>query len=69
MRRLFTKDLREQLKTYRILIAVIAFALFGLVSPLTMKMLPHMIPVSGTGGFQLTMYPGKPASAMQLPST
>lgn len=55
MRRLFTKDLREQLKTYRILIAVIAFALFGLVSPLTMKMLPHMIPVSGTGGFQLTI--------------
>lgn len=54
MRNLLAKDALEQLKTYRLLIAVVVFLIFGLTSPVLMKMMPKMIPVTETtGGLQM----------------
>ncbi|MBN2168941.1 MAG: ABC transporter permease subunit [Actinobacteria bacterium] len=54
MRNLLAKDTLEQFKTYRFLIAVVVFLMFGLASPVLMKMLPRMIPVTETqGGLQM----------------
>ncbi len=55
MSRLLARDLREQLKTYRVLIAVIIFGVFGMTAPLAMKMLPEMMPVTDTGSLTMTI--------------
>lgn len=54
MRNLLKKDALEQLKTYRFLIVVVVFLIFGLSAPVLMKMMPKMMPVTETGsGLQL----------------
>lgn len=54
MKNLLVKDSLEQLKTYRLLIAVVVFLIFGLTSPVLMKMMPKMMPVTETaGGLQM----------------
>ena len=47
---LFKKELKEQWKTYKTLIVAIAFAFFGISTPLILAYLPQIIEMSGQGG-------------------
>ena len=44
---LFKKEIREQLKLYRLVIVLGVFLLFGLTSPLTLKYLPDLLKMAG----------------------
>lgn len=44
---LLRKELKEQLRTYRLLIVVAVFALLGMATPLMIKYLPELIKLSG----------------------
>jgi ABC-2 type transport system permease protein len=46
---LLKKELKEQLKTYRFLVLVCVFLLFGISTPLTLKYLPELIKMAGEG--------------------
>ena len=44
---LFKKEIREQLKLYRLVIVLGVFLLFGLSSPITLKYLPDLLKLAG----------------------
>jgi ABC-2 type transport system permease protein len=46
---LVKKELREQVRTHRLTVMVAVFLLFGLISPLTAKMLPELLKMAGEG--------------------
>jgi ABC-2 type transport system permease protein len=46
---LLKKEIKEQFKTYRFLVVMSVFLLFGLTTPLTLKYLPEIIKMAGEG--------------------
>jgi ABC-2 type transport system permease protein len=56
-RLLFQKEIREQVRTLRLVVVVVVLAVFGATSPLLAKFLPDIIKVAGTeaAGFTITM--------------
>ena len=44
---LLKKELKEQLRTHKLLIAVVVFLLFGLGTPLLIKYTPQLIELAG----------------------
>ncbi|AGG07093.1 MULTISPECIES: ABC transporter permease [Dehalococcoides] len=63
---LFKKELREQLKTYKMLIVGIAFVFFGISTPLLLAYLPQIIEFSGQGAdMPINMPDPTPLMSMQ----
>ncbi len=60
---LFKKELREQWRTYRLLIVASLFLMFGITTPLTLKYLPEILESSG-GGINIEIPP--PTAAQSL---
>jgi len=56
-RLLLAKELREQVRTLRLVVVVVVLAAFGATSPLLAKLLPDIIKAAGTetAGFTITM--------------
>ena len=52
---LFKKEIREQLKLYRLVIVLGVFLLFGLTSPLTLKYLPEIMKLAGDQGMSIQL--------------
>ena len=44
---LFRKEIREYIKTYKLLIVAAVFLVFGLSTPLLLKFLPEILKMSG----------------------
>ena len=44
---LLKKELKEQLRTYRLLIITVVFLLFGLSTPLLLKYMPKLLELAG----------------------
>jgi ABC-2 type transport system permease protein len=65
-RLLLGKELREQLRTLRLIVVVAVLAVFGATSPLLAKLLPDIIKMAGTeaAGFTITMPPPTTADAV-----
>ena len=61
---LLGKELMEQLRTMRLLVIVIVFVLFGIVSPLTAKYLPDILKSLGGSGLAITLPPAATADAV-----
>src|SRR5215472_13412441 len=53
---LFKKELYEQYRTYRLLIAVVIFLLMGISAPVITKLTPDLLKSLG-GGIQITLPP------------
>ena len=49
------KELRESLRTNRLLVVVAIFAIFGIISPLTAKYTPELLKLLGTGNGGVTV--------------
>jgi len=49
------KELIENLRTYKLLIMLMVFLLFGMLSPLTAKLIPKLLGALMTEGIQITM--------------
>jgi ABC-2 type transport system permease protein len=49
------KELRESLRTNRLLVVVAIFAILGIISPLTAKYTPELLKSLGTGGSRVTI--------------
>lgn len=49
------KEWMESVRTYRLLIVVLVFTLFGITSPLMAKLLPELIGSMDMGGIQITL--------------
>jgi ABC-2 type transport system permease protein len=60
---LLKKELKEQLRTYRLLIAVAVFLLFGLGTPLLIKYTPQLIEMAGE---DLVIQMPPPSAAMAI---
>ena len=52
---LFKKELREQLKLYRLVIVGSIFLFFGLSAPLTLKYLPEILKMAGDQGMNIQL--------------
>ena len=63
---LFKKEIREQLKLYRLVIVLGVFLLFGLSSPLTLKYLPDLLKMAGDQGMIIQL--PTPTAAQSLAS-
>jgi len=63
---LFKKEIREQLKLYRLVIVAGVFLLFGLSSPLTLKYLPDILKMAGDQGMIIQL--PTPTAAQSLAS-
>jgi ABC-2 type transport system permease protein len=63
---LFKKEIREQLKLYRLVIVLGVFLLFGLTSPLTLKYLPEIMKLAGDQGMSIQL--PVPTAAQSLAS-
>jgi ABC-2 type transport system permease protein len=63
---LLGKELREQVRTYRLPVVAIVFLLFGILSPVTDRYMKQLIDAIGTqaGGFSITLPPPSLAGAM-----
>jgi len=49
------KELIESLRTYKLLIMLVVFLLFGMLSPITAKLTPKLLEALMTDGIQITM--------------
>ena len=63
---LFKKEIREQLKLYRLVIVAGVFLLFGLSSPLMLKYLPDILKMAGDQGMIIQL--PTPTAAQSLVS-
>src|SRR5215472_12686889 len=60
---LFKKELYEQYRTYRLLIAVVIFLLMGISAPVITKLTPDLLKSLG-GGIQITLPPQTATDAL-----
>jgi len=66
-RALLGKELREQLRTYRLPVVAIVFLLFGITSPVLARFTKELLDALGaqaTGGIQINIPPPTPADAV-----